>query len=103
MTVVKGILEETKVEAANEGLYSISYDLAKKPKANYDRIKEHLQEHNHVKLMETYWVIRQEDTTAREIRDGLKPLFDVDSGDVVIVTKISRWSGLGLPSKFKSL
>ena len=67
-------------------VYCVTYDL-KSPGQNYDAIDEYLEQFDHCKELESFWLI-QSDKKASEIRDELSSL--ADSNDIIFVARLYK-------------
>ena len=65
-------------------IYCVTYDLIS-PNQDYDAIHEYLEEFEHCKHLELFWLIKS-NKKASEIKSELKSL--IDSDDIVFVARL---------------
>ena len=77
-------------------LYLISYDLLDKSRQNYTDLTEILESWGAKRVLESQWIVRQNNTSPVEIRDRLVDL--VGGNDRILITILSpNWSGSNVP------
>ena len=69
--------------------YFVDYDLKKKHERDYKELYAALKALKAVRMLESLWALKQNDTNCREIYDGLKPFTHRD--DALSVSKVETW------------
>lgn len=81
-------------------LFFISYDLRKS--RNYQSLYDELSRFKAVRVLESCWCFKRENTSAKNLRDYFKKFIDKDDG--LIVSEITDWASFntnGTPKDLK--
>jgi CRISPR/Cas system-associated endoribonuclease Cas2 len=69
-------------------LYSLSYDLRKKK--DYKALYEELEKFNSVRILESLYSFKRNNTNAKALRNHFNKIIDIDDG--LIVMEITDWA-----------
>lgn len=81
-------------------LYFISYDLRKS--RDYQKLYDALATFNAVRILESQWCFKRQNTSAADLREFFKKY--IDSDDAVCVSEVTdwaTWNTLGHPNQLK--
>lgn len=81
-------------------LYFLEYDLRKQ--RNYKPLYDALATFDAVRILESLWCFKRDNTSTTALRDYFKTLIDSDDG--VIVSQVSDWAAFnvrGSPNQLK--
>lgn len=81
-------------------LYFITYDLRKGK--DYQKLYDKLNEFNAVRVLESTWCFKRNNTSATSLRDYFKSLIDTDDG--LLIDKSETWASYNVentPNKLK--
>lgn len=70
-------------------LYMVSYDL-RKPGQDYKSLIDELERLGGKKVLKSEWALRQNNTSASDLRDHLRQF--IDSNDRLLVVAVSDWA-----------
>ena len=82
--------------------YVISYDLLK-PGQNYEKLWAELERFKAKRVLESQWVIRRSNTTAKNLRDHFKEFVDANDRLLIVCIDDSDWAGRNLRTKISSV
>lgn len=81
-------------------LYFLEYDLRKQ--RNYKSLYDALATFDAVRILESLWCFKRDNTSTTDLRDYFKTLIDSDDG--MIVSQVSDWAAFnvsGSPNQLK--
>ncbi|KMV29080.1 hypothetical protein AB733_20095 [Photobacterium swingsii] len=81
-------------------LYFITYDLRKS--RDYQKLYTELKEYNAVRILESTWCFKRDNTSPSRLRDHFKSIIDGD--DAIMVSEVTNWASIntdGNPNQLK--
>lgn len=70
-------------------LYFVEYEL--RNERNYQKIISELKSYGAIRILNSYWCFKKQNTCSKDLRDHFSKFIDKD--DAVMVTEVTGWAG----------